>query len=164
MNIDISNLKLGLSNIVEINDTITIPDELINKTEIRKLSEINVKGSIVKLSDEDYNININILGTMTLGCAVSLEDVDYKFNIFIDQDFNELEENEEYLKINGNILDIMPIIWENIILEIPIRIVKKDKKIDITGEGWELVEEEKILNDMDPRLEELNKLLDTEEK
>ena len=76
---------------------------------------------------------------MILPCAITLNDVPYDFT-------SEIEENigkfEEIYKNNKNLLEISPILWENIVLEIPIRVVSKDiKPSNTSGDGWELISE-----------------------
>ena len=45
-------------------------------------------------------------------------------------------------KKNKNSLDILPILWENIVLEIPIRVVAESvKPSNTSGDGWELISE-----------------------
>ena len=52
----------------------------------------------------------------------------------------------------------MPILWQNIVLEVPISITK-EKDAHLSGEGWELKNEEDK-ETIDPRLAELSKLLE----
>ena len=41
---------------------------------------------------------------------------------------------------NKNSLDILPFLWENVVSEVPIRVVKEGAKAsDVQGNGWELV-------------------------
>ena len=94
---------------------------------------------------------------MVLTCAVSLEDVDYDFNIDVNENIEKIEDFE---KNNSNLLDITSIIWENIVLEIPLRVVKENAKIKTEGEGWSFLEEEKHT---DPRFDKLKELLKEEE-
>ena len=58
-----------------------------------------------------------------------------------------------------NSLDISEILWENIVLEIPISITNhKSEDLLLKGNGWELVNENK--EEIDPRLAKLKELLD----
>ena len=55
------------------------------------------------------------------------------------------------------ILDISEILWENIVLEIPISITNVDSKnLRMQGEGWELKNNKS--NEIDPRLAKLTEL------
>ena len=56
-----------------------------------------------------------------------------------------------------NMLDIMELLWQNIVLEVPISITK-EKDAHLSGEGWELNNNKE--DNIDPRLAELSKLLD----
>ena len=57
----------------------------------------------------------------------------------------------------------MDVLWQNIVLEVPISIKKDpDKKYDLHGDGWELVDEES--KKVDPRLAPLLELLEKEGK
>ena len=62
------------------------------------------------------------------------------YNIVINGTLNELlDENDEKFT---NILDIFPIIWENILMEIPMRVVSPSAEdLEIKGDGWRLVTE-----------------------
>ena len=55
----------------------------------------------------------------------------------------------------------MGILWENIVLEVPISI-SMSENTTMEGNGWELVEEKK--ESIDPRLAPLRKLLDSEKE
>ncbi len=129
----------GDESIVEVNQEFIIDEENLKNTEIKKISNINIKGHINKLDDILYNINIDVSGVMTLLCALSLEEVEYPFNIKI----RNTVENSTNLT---NTLDIFPIVWENIVLEIPSRIVKENCKVKTSGDGWNLMTEDEVKN------------------
>ncbi|MBQ3142514.1 MAG: DUF177 domain-containing protein [Bacilli bacterium] len=153
---DLNNL---VNNKINIEEKIELKEEDLKKVDILKVNDCTVKGTLRKISEEAFEIDLNIVGTMMLECALSLEEVEYPFNININKTFGYNEENDENLKIVSNTLDIFPIIWENIVLERPSRIVKKDSKAITKGEGWSLVDEV----NKDYPLSEMSKLLDMEE-
>ena len=95
-------------------------------------------------------------GTMMLEDALTLELLPYKFNI---EDENDYEVGS-YLKINENLLDIYAVLWENVVLEVPLRIVKEEKDVTMEGNGWSLNKK----SDNNSGLSELSKLLDLEEE
>lgn len=80
---------------------------------------------------------------MILQDAITLEEIDYPFEIHIDEVFDENNENLQDNSLNlTNTLDIMSFLWQNIVLEVPIRVKKKENEdISLKGEGWELVDE-----------------------
>ena len=47
---------------------------------------------------------------------------------------------EDFYNKNKNTLDILPFIWENIVSEVPIRVVKDEyKDFKQSGNGWEVI-------------------------
>ena len=71
-----------------------------------------------------------------------------------------VDNNEEYIKIINNSIDIMPIIWQNIVVEIPIKVVSPNlDDVKLEGDGWKLLKEEELNDEVDPRLEKLKDLL-----
>lgn len=159
MNIDITRLKSGIDSQVEIDMLYSFDKEMLKKTDIISLDNISVKGYITSNSIDDYDLDVNVDGIMVLPSSLTLEPTDYKFSIKIEGNIDELlKEINETLKKNQNTIDILPIIWENILMEIPIRVVgDKNQSFQMEGDGWKLItEEEKKLN---PELQKLKDLL-----
>ena len=101
----------------------------------------DIIGEIYKSVTDEIAVNLSITGVMVLPCAVTLKPVEYPFNIEIDGEIGEFIDNFD--KNYGNSIDIFPIIWENILMEIPMRVVSDDAKdYKIEGNGWKLVTEE----------------------
>ncbi len=137
MKIDLNYLnRFGKMN---IDSDFVIDEDYYKNTDIRKLENLHVSGEVSVDYDDYINLNVKITGRMILPCAITLNDVPYDFS-------SEIEENigkfEEIYKNNKNLLEISPILWENIVLEIPIRVVSKDiKPSNTSGDGWELISE-----------------------
>lgn len=124
---------------INIDEDISIDNEYFKNTEIRDLKDIHVSG-IVEIDFEDnINLELKISGLMILPCAVTLQDVEYKFETDIEESIGKFE---EIYKNNKNTLEISSILWENIVLEIPIRVVAECvKPSNTSGDGWELISE-----------------------
>ncbi len=163
MIIDLLPLINNSKNFIEINEYVEVPIEYYKNTDIRKLDKVLVSGSIHEIGDDVFNLNLKVSGTMILPCALSLEDVDYSFEFSIDEEIGFDEEFEKNYKIISNTLDILPILWENIVLEIPSRVVKDNAKIKTEGDGWCLTSEEE-LNNNNNKLSDLKQLLEMEEE
>ncbi len=161
MKIDLTSLINNVEDIININEKIVVPEEIYKGTDIRKLNELTVVGNISDLGDKIYNISVLVSGVMILPCALSLEDVEYPFEVMINQNVGETEDFEQNYKIISNTLDILPILWENIVLEIPNKVVKENANIKTKGDGWSLVNNGEIKNN---QLSELKELLDMEEE
>lgn len=124
---------------LEIDSDFVIDESYYKNTDIRKLENLHVSGEVSVDYEDDINFNLNISGRMILPCAVSLVDVPYDFDTNIDENIGKFE---EIYKNNKNILEISEILWENIVLEIPIRVVSKDiEPSNTSGDGWELISE-----------------------
>lgn len=160
LKIDITKLKKGLVGSISFDEEVSFPISEVEKTEMRSLSKVRVSGKLIDECEYGYLLTMNIIGSMVLTCALTLEDTLYDFNINVEENITLDEENNEN---NSNLLDISGIIWENIVLEIPIRVVNENAndKVVKSGDGWDLClgDEKKV----DPRLEVLNELLKEEE-
>ena len=78
---------------------------------------------------------------MVLEDSLTLEPVDYPLDIHINEVLGEnTEEND---KNESKRLDIIDILWQNIVLEVPISLrVNPEKDYELKGEGWELLKED----------------------
>ena len=124
---------------IEIDDDFTLDESFYKNTDIIKLESLHVCGIINIDYEDNINFNLNITGKMILPCAVTLKNVEYDFNTNIDENIGRFE---EIYKNNKNTLEISEILWENIVLEIPIRVVSKDiEPSNTSGDGWELISE-----------------------
>ena len=150
-------LKIDLTKLINNNlykvpvyGEVVIPKELLNGTDIRRISPVKVNGFISN-NGREYELDINVTGTMILPCARTLKDVDYPFNIDICEIINE-----NSLEINQNRLEILPIIWQYILVDVPLRVLAPDAKEEsLEGDGWRLITEDEDKEEIDPRLAKL---------
>ncbi len=141
MNIDITKLINGVQDSIDVNEVINIDKEVFRNTDIIELNNISLNGSIYVDAANIYHIDIDVDGVMVLPCSITLKPVDYKFSCKVEEEFDETElSNIKNDKISKNTIDILPIIWENIVLEIPLRVLSSDAyNTKIEGDGWKLV-------------------------
>ena len=144
MIIDITKLKQCILNELEVNEDIIIEKEMLEKAKIIDLKDTSVNGYITKDNDSDYYLDLSLRGTLVLPCSITLKPVDYDFATEIAGSYNEMmSEIGENSKINENSLDILPIIWQNILMEIPIKVTGPEATdLKLSGDGWKLVTEE----------------------
>ena len=142
--LDLTKLQNRSVNELNYSDTITIDKSMYENTDIRNLSDVKVNAHIKRVTDSSYNMSLIIDGVMTLPCSVTLKDVLYPFHIETEVKISNDDENlEEYVKIIQNNIDIISIIWQNIVLEIPLRVVSEDaNNSPVSGEGWKLIRED----------------------
>lgn len=157
MNIDLSKLLYNQTDEIVIDEVIDIPKEYLTK-DIKDISKVTVNGNI---TSDGYmlSLNLNIKCILTLICSISLKDVKYDINLDIDEEISE--DNDENMKILNNSIDLLPIIWQNILMEIPIKVVSPDiEEKNIYGDGWKFITDEEEDNEIDPRLSKLKDFLD----
>ena len=158
MNIDIS--KVGEKGIV-IDEIVSFGPDYIKNTPIQKLDNISVKGRCYYSVTNEVVLEVSVKGIMVLLDAIDLEPIDYPINVEISEVLSENDDEKDKNELKT--LDIMDVLWQNIVLEVPISIKKDpDKKYDLHGDGWELVDEES--KKVDPRLAPLLELLEKEGK
>jgi uncharacterized protein len=158
MIIDIIKLKSNIVDKIEIDETISFKEEL-KQTEIISLDDVRVVGYMNKVGTDDYYLNVRVYGTMILPSSLTLKPTNHEFDFEIDGNIGEMyEEIGKNLKNSENSIDILPIIWENILTEIPMHIVNEDDhNIPLKGEGWRvLTGKEETVN---PEFEKLKDLL-----
>ena len=152
MTIDLFNLVVN-NKTINIDSDIIIPNEYLENSGIRRLNNIHFKGNIKKLVDVTYSLEGVLSGTMILADDITLEDYEYNFT-------SEIEENIEETSINlQKTLDITDILWQNILIEVPSKVVNdKNKNIKLEGNGWRLISEDDLNSKNNP-LSELEDLL-----
>ena len=150
--------KLNISGKIDINELLTIDSEIYKNTSIKELKPIKVDGKIFYNVSDEIELDIDVNGIMILEDSITLDPIEYPYSININEIVNEGNEDiKEYYQNSKNTLDIMPILWQNIVLEVPISITR-EKDAEMSGDGWNLNNEEQ--DNIDPRLAELSKLLD----
>ena len=158
MKIDLLRLKNNVEKNIQIKEKLEFTKEHLENTDILELKDVQAEWELTKDSMDDINIYLKVSGKMYLPCALTLESVEHKFEFTIDDKLeNVLEEVKNDKKIE-NTIDILPIIWENILMEIPMRVVSPNAKPEILkGDGWQFVTEQK--GNVNPELEKLKDLL-----
>ena len=159
------NISLLNSNKVKeiiIDEDITYDNSYYENTDIIGISDVKVKGNLIKIDEDNLELNISANGVMLLPCAITLKPVEYPFSIKINEIIDEKDENN--LKKDENTLELKPYLWENIVVEIPLRIVSDDAyKKEYKGNGWQLITDETKKDNKNNPFEALSQLLDDKE-
>ena len=156
MQIDLTKLLNGYIDTIEINEKVNIPENLLEKSLITALTDVNLTGDISLNEDDNLNLTGKLSGIMILKDDITLEPVEYNFNT----------ELEEILEKNKNILDITDILWQNILVEIPSKVRSTDEDINLEGNGWRVISEEQFIkerNNSNNPFANLDELLNTKE-
>ncbi len=141
MNIDITRLRSGIEKEIVVHEKYSVPKEDLEHTGVTSIDDVLIEGTITKDALDELYLDLSVEGVMVIPCAITLKPVDYPFSIEISGTLGELLEETEENKINcQNSLDILPIIWENILMEIPMRVVSEGAEdVELKGDGWRLI-------------------------
>ena len=135
MKIDL--FKLNNFNKLDIDSDVVFDSELYGTTDVKAKNNAHVSGRIIINVEDELEADLLVTGEFIVPCAVTLEDVSYKFEAKIEENLGKFE---DFYNKNKNSLDILPVLWENVVLEVPIRVVKEGVSLtNMSGEGWELV-------------------------
>ena len=153
---DIKELLDNKVSYIDIDNSYIIPKEYYTDTSIIDLSKVKVLGKLTYPSDDNLLLEIECTGSMTLEDSVSLEPVNYPFSFKISENVSERLENDQFS------LDIISILWENIVLEIPIRYSEVTNYDEYVGDGWRVISEDEVKKNTNNPFKDLLKKIEKE--
>lgn len=140
MNIELDELFCHNTDKIVIDREITFSDEY-SSNDIKRLEKVYFNGEIKESSDTTIKLEGLLTGTMVIEDSISLEDVNYDFSCEIDENLDEILEN------NQNTIDILEVLWQNIVLEIPLKYTKVEDLSKYQGDGWKVISEDEVKRD-----------------
>lgn len=155
-------MKIELSKIptngLYLNEDVSLEKSLYQEANILDLSKVHINGSINYDYDNNLTIKLEVNGEFLLEDAITLEPITYPFTCSIDEKIEDISsECGNFYEKSKNTLDISEILWENIVLEVPISASNANTEdLSLSGDGWELKNES--VKKIDPRLAKLNEL------
>lgn len=129
------NIDLNFDREYLLNEDIVIPNTYYINSDVRAIDNLHVEGKLYYLEDELFG-KFNIKCKLILEDSISLEEVEYPISINYD---DKIDEN---LKKDENTLDLFELLWENIVLEVPLKFTKVEDLSEFHGNGWKLISEE----------------------
>ena len=133
MKIDLRKLYSLAS--IDVDGVITFPEERLKSAGIMRLEDVSVHGKAIINYEDEIELDLDLSGKMYLPCAISLEEVEVPFATKIEEIIGENNINNNFY------LDLSDILWENIVLEIPIKVVKEGVHLETSsGKGWSVEE------------------------
>ncbi|WP_147531905.1 YceD family protein [Bacillus marasmi] len=163
----ISQLQKYRNKDLTIDETIQIDDLSKVDPSIRAVSPMHITGR-ADISSTRVTFHFKLKGHLVLPCSRTLVDVNYPISVETTETFllnaSDFETDEEIHQVKGDVIDLMPIIEELLLLEVPLQVFCEDVK---TGEGapqsgkdWEVVQEQDQVKKVDPRLAGLAKFFE----
>ncbi len=155
MNIDLTRLNNDIDKSIDVNIDYKFNKEELEGTDLLEC-DTHVEGKIYKNSLKQIMLDLSVEGDMVIPCAITLKPTKYPYKTEIKGSLIEfLNENDDFFT---NLLDIFPIIWENILMEIPMRVVSPEAEgLEIKGDGWRLVTDDETTSSPLAELEDLIK-------
>lgn len=133
MKIDLTKLITNRVAFINVNENIVIPEEYLKESLIKELHNVSINAKIKIDEENELIMTGNIKGSMTLQDDITLEPVEYEFN----------SELDEILDKNQTELNIADISWQNILMEIPSKVRSTNEDIELSGDGWRVISEDK---------------------
>jgi len=129
---------IKLENIDNRFDTKIDLSEFIGGTDIIKMSLVEVSGDFEIYDNEEFVFYIDIKCTLVLPCAITLDEVEYVIDISVEEVFTSHKDGDSNT-IEGITIDLLPIIWSNILLEKPMRVLSENAydKVDFGNTDFE---------------------------
>lgn len=171
----VAQLHKFQNDVMELDETINVKHVLQKKNpDIRDMSPVHVKGT-ADIDARKVTFHLIITGTFMLPCSRTLADVDYPFHIrstetFLLRPSDYSDETDEAHVVEGGVVDLQPVIYELLLLEIPMQVFSEEAKANgelPSGNGWEVITEDQLAQarerekqKVDPRLAGLAQFLD----
>mgnify|MGYP001075633309 FL=1 len=106
--------------------TFNFEEEIKPIDDILSISIVYVEGQGRNLFDDDFHFDLHIKANLILEDARTLEPIDFSIDLEVEETFSADPDNLNAQFIEKNTIDLRAVVWENILLEKPIRIVKED--------------------------------------
>jgi uncharacterized protein len=167
-------LKWTLSQLQKYRNKDFLIDEIVRVDEIketdssiREISPMHITGR-GDIDSTKVTFHIKIEGHLILPCSRTLVDVKLPINVETTETFllqgSEYDTEEEVYQVKGDVVDLMPVIREILLLEVPMQIfcddVNREDAAPQSGKDWEVVHDKDRSEKIDPRLAGLAKFFD----
>lgn len=126
--------------------------EYIIGTDIIRMSTVEIIGDFEIVDSEEFVFYLDIRCTLVLPCALTLDEVEYFVDLSVEEVFS-MNKNDDSNMIEGITIDLLPIIWSNILLEKPMRVLSSNAYDKVNFENTKFEEE-----DLDNAFADLKKL------
>lgn len=144
-------MKINLSELsykdkISIDTNVEFDESYLLNSDIKKIQNAHIEGYFFLNEANEYSCNVHITGKMFLLDSVTLDQIPYDFDFIIDDIITDMIEN------NQNVLDLVEFLWQNIVLEVPIRYTQSDAD-NLEGDNWKVKSNQE--GTVDPRMQKL---------
>lgn len=169
----IHQLSKYRQNGMPIDAEVQLDDVMKRNKDIRHISPVHVKGHCT-FGASQMTCQFTMTATLTLPCSRTWEDVEYPIEVDAVEIFSWIDpehrghDDEDIHYIDGEVIDLKPVLEELVLLEVPMQVFKEDTEGKVQGgKNWSYStdEDEARQNEndepkVDPRLADLAKYFD----
>ena len=134
---------------IVVNYELNLSDNLDKMPDVKAISMVKISGEGYELGFDEYVFSLDVKCELTMVCAISLEDVIYPLEFHTDEIFKTENNDGDDVNLVTNIVDLDDVILSNIIMRIPMKVVKE-------GATYKDEEKEEYIN---PAFADLKKYL-----
>ena len=113
----------------EFETTLDYSSVIEEGSDLLAISDVEVEGAFSIEENQYFHFDLHIKTTLTMACAITLEPVKVPLDFEVTETFSE-DSDDEYRQIEGITIDLLPIIWSNIYLEKPLRVVSPNAEYE----------------------------------
>ena len=144
MEINLEKVILTDNINLDIDQDVIIDLELYHLPELENLKNVHFKGRLYENNLEELILTGTLSGDIIVLDAISLEEKTINFSKNIEENLSEED------KSSKNYIDILDILWQNIVLEVPSRYTDITDYSKYQGDGWRLISEEELKTSNNP--------------
>ena len=131
---------------ISVNYELNLSENLDKMPDVKAISMVKISGEGYELGFDEYVFSLDVKCELTMVCAISLEDVIYPLEFHTDEIFKTENNDGDDVNLVTNVIDLDQVILSNIIMRIPMKVVK---------EGATFTEEEKEEEYINPAFADL---------
>lgn len=144
MSIDLNKVLLIDDMDLHIDQDITFDQDTYFLPEIKRIESCHFVGDLKSNLNNEVILNGNLDADIILEDSISLDERKYKISTEVVENIDELVNFEE------NTIDIIDVLWQNIVLEVPSRYTEVTDYSKYQGDGWRLISEEDLVVSKSP--------------
>ncbi|PLR84100.1 hypothetical protein CVD25_12720 [Bacillus canaveralius] len=162
----LSQLQKYRSKDFPFDETVSVDEITQVDPTIRSVSPMHITGR-ADIDAAKVTFHLKIEGHLVLPCSRTLVDVNYPINVETTETFLlkglDYETEEEVHQVKGEVIDLMPVVQEILLLEVPMQVFCEDSGDEgapQSGKDWEVIHEQEKREKIDPRLAGLANFFD----
>lgn len=124
---------------IEVNYEFDLSEFLDKMPDVKAISMVKVMGNGYELGFDEYVFSLDVKCELVMTCAISLEEVKYPLEFHTDEIFKTENNDGDDINLVTNVVDLDEVILSNIIMRIPMKVVKEGMTFDSDDEKEEYI-------------------------